>query len=57
MGRQFTGDADGYLFTVLNWSKFVGFDLGKWPLVQAYLARVAARPKVQEALKAEGLVK
>lgn len=56
MGRQFTV-ADGYLFTVLNWSKFVGFDLGKWPLVQAYLARVAARPKVQEALKAEGLVK
>jgi glutathione S-transferase len=56
MGKQFTV-ADGYLFTVLNWSKFVGFDLGKWPLVQAYLARVAARPKVQEALKAEGLVK
>lgn len=56
MGRQFTV-TDGYLFTVLNWSQFVGFDLGKWPLVQAYLARVAARPKVQEALKAEGLVK
>ncbi len=56
MGKQFTV-ADGYLFTVLNWSKFVAFDLGKWPLVQAYLARVAARPKVQEALKAEGLVK
>ena len=56
MGKQFTV-ADGYLFTVLNWSKFVGFDLVKWPLVQAYLARVAARPKVQEALKAEGLVK
>jgi glutathione S-transferase len=56
MGKQFTV-ADGYLFTVLNWSNFVGFDLGKWPLVQAYLARVAARPKVQEALKAEGLVK
>jgi glutathione S-transferase len=56
MGKQFTV-ADGYLFTVLSWSKFVSFDLGKWPLVQAYLARVAARPKVQEALKAEGLVK
>jgi glutathione S-transferase len=56
MGKQFTV-ADGYLFTVLSWSKFVGFDLGKWPLVQAYLARVAARPKVREALKAEGLVK
>ncbi len=56
MGKQFTV-ADGYLFTVLNWSNLVGFDLGKWPLVQAYLARVAARPKVREALKAEGLIK
>lgn len=56
MGKQFTV-ADGYLFTVLNWSNLVGFDLGKWPLVQAYLARVAARPKVREALKAEGLMK
>lgn len=56
MGKQFTV-ADGYLFTVVNWSNFVSFDLGKWPVVQAYLARVAARPKVQEALKAEGLVK
>ncbi len=55
MGKQFTV-ADGYLFTVVNWSNFVSFDLGKWPTVKAYVARVAARPKVQEALKAEGLV-
>ena len=55
MGKQFTV-ADGYLFTVVNWSNFVSFDLGKWPGIQAYVARVAARPKVQEALKAEGLV-
>jgi glutathione S-transferase len=55
-GKQFTV-ADGYLFTTLNWSKFVAFDLGRWPTLQAYVARVASRPKVQEALRAEGLVK
>ncbi len=56
MGEQFTV-ADGYLFTVLRWSGFVGIDLAKWPVLAAYEARVAARPKVQEALIAEGLVK
>jgi glutathione S-transferase len=32
-------------------------DLGKWPNLKAYVERVAVRPKVQEALKAEGLSK
>jgi len=57
----FAGDtftvADAYLFTILNWSNFQKIDMGKWPNIQAYMGRVAARPKVQEALKAEGLVK
>ncbi|MFN9480717.1 MAG: glutathione transferase GstA [Betaproteobacteria bacterium] len=63
MGSQpyLTGDtftvADAYLFTVLSWTKWVGIDLAQWPALAAYSARVAARPKVQEALKAEGLVK
>jgi glutathione S-transferase len=48
--------ADAYLFTVLNWANFVGFSMAPWPVVQAFSARVAARPKVVEALKAEGLV-
>jgi glutathione S-transferase len=56
MGDQFTV-ADAYLFTVLGWTKFVGIELGKWPTLVEYHARVAARPKVQEALKAEGLLK
>lgn len=56
MGQNFTV-ADGYLFTVLNWTKFVGIDLGKWPVLKAYHERVAARPAVQAALKAEGLLK
>jgi glutathione S-transferase len=47
--------ADAYLFTVLGWTKYVGIDLAKWPVLQAYLGRVAQRPAVQAALKAEGL--
>jgi glutathione S-transferase len=56
MGETFTV-ADAYLFTILNWAGFTGVDLGRWPAITAYHARVAARPKVQETLKAEGLVK
>jgi glutathione S-transferase len=56
MGDQFTV-ADGYLFTVTNWSNFLKIDLSAYPNVVAFQARVAARPKVQEALKAEGLLK
>jgi glutathione S-transferase len=44
-----------YRFTVLRWSPRTDVDLGKWPNIKAYMDRVAARPKVQEALKAEGL--
>jgi len=61
-GKQYlTGDqftiADAYLFVVANWSNFVGIDLGRWPALKAFQDRVAARPKVQEALAAEGLLK
>lgn len=54
MGDTFTV-ADAYLFTVINWSNFVKFDLSKWPTLVAYQAKIAARPKVKQALKAEGL--
>ncbi len=54
MGERFSA-ADAYLFTLLNWAQWTGVDLGRWPALQAYAARVAARPKVQEALAAEGL--
>jgi glutathione S-transferase len=56
MGSTFTV-ADGYLFTILNWTKRVGIDLARWPNLAAYQARVAARPKVREAMLAEGLIK
>ena len=55
MGDKFTV-ADAYLFTVLRWSPRIQLDLAKWPNVKAYMDRVAARPKVQEAMKAEGLI-
>src|SRR4029078_6980550 len=55
-GNQFT-IADAYLFVVTNWSNFVGIDLGRWPALKACVERVAARPKWQEALAAEGLLK
>jgi glutathione S-transferase len=56
MGDKFTV-ADAYLFTILNWAGPSKFDLSRWPTIVEYHKRVAARPKVQEALKAEGLVK
>jgi glutathione S-transferase len=56
MGDKFSV-ADAYLFTVLGWAKHTGFDLSKWPAIEQYEARVGARPKVVEAMKAEGLVK
>ena len=56
MGKQFTV-ADGYLFTMLAWAERMKFDLAAMPNLLAYKARVGARPKVQEALTKEGLLK
>ena len=61
-GKSFVmGDAfsvpDAYLFTVTNWAKPVGVDITDLQNVQAFMARMAARPAVQAAMKAEGLLK
>jgi glutathione S-transferase len=56
MGSTFTV-ADAYLFVVLGWSGHVGIDLAKWPVLQAYWDRVAARPAVKAALDAEAKAK
>ena len=56
MGEHFTV-ADAYLFTVAGWSKFVNLDISALTNLTAYLGRIAARPAVQEAMKAEGLLK
>jgi glutathione S-transferase len=54
MGKQFTV-ADAYLFVMLNWAERMKFDLSGLNNLMAYKDRVAARPKVQEALVKEGL--
>jgi len=55
-GETFTV-ADAYLFTVVNWTNFHAIDISSFKNLSAFQARVAARPKVQEALAAEGLLK
>jgi glutathione S-transferase len=54
MGKQFTV-ADGYLYAMLRWADGHKLDLSGLPNVTAYKARIAARPKVKEALAKEGL--
>ena len=52
MGDQFTV-ADGYLFTVCNWTRVVGIDISALPNLNRYLERIAARPAVQKAIAEE----
>jgi glutathione S-transferase len=56
VGDSFTV-ADAYLFVVLGWTKPTKIDLSKWPVLAAYRANIAQRPKVAEAMRAEGLLK
>ncbi len=61
-GKQYsTGDkfsvADAYLFNVLSWTNPLKIDLAKWPSIKGLMAKVGARPAVQETMKAEGLIK
>lgn len=54
MGDDFTV-ADAYLYTVATWTRPTEIGLDAWPNLAAYVDRVAQRPAVQEALRAEGL--
>jgi glutathione S-transferase len=54
LGEEFTA-ADAYLFTVLRWIGVTGLTLATWPHLSAFQERVAARPAVAAAMKAEGL--
>lgn len=56
MGSAFSV-ADAYLFTVTNWAAYVQMDIAGFANLAAYRARVAARPGVIAAMKAEGLLK
>ena len=47
--------ADAYGFTIVNWAHLLGMPLTAYPHLQAWMARVAARPQVQAALRSEGL--
>lgn len=49
--------ADGYLFVVTRWLEFFKLDLNRWPWLAAHYKRVGARPAVQQALRAEQLVR
>jgi glutathione S-transferase len=51
------GVADGYLFTVLRWTDIHKIDLSGYPNISGFMKRMASRPAVQEAMKAEGLLK
>ena len=55
LGDDFTV-ADAYLFTVTNWAGAVKLDLTPFPNLRKFQERVAARPAVKAAMKAEGLI-
>jgi glutathione S-transferase len=55
-GETFTVP-DAYLFVIAGWGKYVGVPTDHLPHLSAFMARMAARPAVQEAMKAEGLIK
>lgn len=46
--------ADGYLFTVINWTVFLKIDLSKYVNLTHYMKRIIQRPAVKNALEAEG---
>ena len=48
--------ADAYLYTVTRWSKLVGVDITGLRHLGEFMKRMEARPAVQAALKAEGLI-
>jgi glutathione S-transferase len=54
LGEAF-GIADIYLFVVASWAAPTGIGLDRWPHLRAHSERVAARPAVQAAMRAEGL--
>ncbi|GAB3127134.1 glutathione transferase GstA [Novispirillum itersonii] len=47
--------ADFYLFVITNWAAHVAVPLDGFPHLNALRGKIAARPAVQAALKAEGL--
>ena len=54
LGDRFTV-ADAYLYVMQRWADRMQIDLGACKNLADFKKRIEARPKVQEALKAEGL--
>ncbi|MCT4703712.1 glutathione transferase GstA [Enterobacteriaceae bacterium H20N1] len=54
MGLRFSV-ADAYLFTVLRWAYAVKLEMNGLSNIEAFMARMKARPAVEAALAAEGL--
>jgi glutathione S-transferase len=56
MGSQFSV-ADAYLFVMTTWAGMMKMDLGQWPSLKRFADTVSQRPKVQQTLREEGLLK
>jgi glutathione S-transferase len=56
LGERFTV-ADAYCFAIVDWTRLTRIDLAPWPNLATYTARIRERPKVREAMQAEGLGK
>jgi glutathione S-transferase len=48
--------ADIHAFAIVRWADPVGLGLNRWPHLKAFAARIAARPRVAAAMRAEGLI-
>ncbi|AWM93837.1 glutathione transferase GstA [Pseudomonas sp. 31-12] len=46
---------DAYLFTVLRWAPLFAIDLGQWPALVRFQARIDQRPAVKAALAGESV--
>lgn len=55
-GKNFT-IADAYLFTCMNWAKYVGLDYSNYSNITNFMNRVSERPAVMRAMKEEGMLK
>ena len=47
---------DAYLFTILNWTRFVEVDLTPWKKLRRYMARIMKRPAVKQAMTSEKMI-
>jgi glutathione S-transferase len=56
VGDNFTV-ADAYAFAIIRWAPMIGMSLRRFANLEAYLARIEARPPVRQALIAEGLLR